>query len=156
RRFRLLRWSLFGLALVGLGFLLREWLSPWPRLTISTPPFQTGFLSGDGASFVSGPRSLQPPPGIFASVIGLVEGPCRRWDLRSGRNEGTFFAGKKAPGFALSSSHRYLAVQIQQDPQEKEPNFHLVNLVSMKSKPLFLEHNGLSGFEFSPQESFLL
>src|SRR6516165_6224943 len=41
RRFRLLRWSLFGLALVGLGFLLNNRLPARPRCTIAsaTPVF---------------------------------------------------------------------------------------------------------------------
>lgn len=39
RRFRLL-WSLFALALLGLGFLLQEWLSPWPRWQVVALPMQ--------------------------------------------------------------------------------------------------------------------
>jgi WD40 repeat protein len=79
RRFRLLRWSLFGLALAGLGFLLEDWLSPWPRCTIHfDSPFSFGSMSPDGHFLATGKSLPQFQAflggGINPGGVGLLGG----------------------------------------------------------------------------------
>ena len=80
RRFRLLRWSLFGLALVGLGFLLNDWLPPRPRCVIPIPGHvRIEFLSDDGSAILTSRLAIQ----------GDATRPLQTWDTNTGENLGT-------------------------------------------------------------------
>jgi WD40 repeat protein len=98
RRFRLLRWSLFGLALVGLGFLLNVWLLPRPRCVIPIPArVRIEFLSDDGSTILTSRLTIQDS----------VTGPLQAWDTKTGENLGSFLDNFQAS--SLSPDGRFLA-----------------------------------------------
>ena len=147
RRFRLLRWSLFGLALVGLGFLLDGRLAPQPRSTISVRDFGCAFLSRDGKTIFTGP--------ILREGSRSVECPCQAWDTNSGLLLETFLEGKSASQFKLSPSLRFLALQ----PAEGVPGEESVTVINLEQKSqtrLTFKGNSKISFSFSPRETFLL
>jgi WD40 repeat protein len=170
RRFRLLRWSLFGLALVGLGFLLQEWLSPWPRRTIA---FESSFsfagISPDG-HFVATGRTPAPVgvlgggpmhiPGFgFARrpMLERVENPIQVWDTRAGTLTATYFTESDVWNHEFSPSFRYMAAWEGDPNAEKLANhLQLVDLQNKQQKRVLL--TGISSGEilFSPQENFMI
>ena len=152
RRFRLLRWSLFGLALVGLGFLLQDWLSPLPRCTIVSPtPVRIDALSPEGTTLVTLPQDAGG--GIRA---GPPLGPLQVWDTTSGQLTGSYLEVKAVWHHDYSARKRYLAAM----EDSKPVLLHLIDLSTQGHKQIrlkeFCEVREIGDLSFSPCDGFLL
>jgi WD40 repeat protein len=169
-RRREILWSLFGLALVGLGFLLQEWLSPWPRCTI---PFKSSVsfagISPDGRLLATG-KTVTPfhaflggglPQGAFPGFRlvkpGYVDNPIQVWDTRSGNQAGSYFNETGAWNHSFSPRFRYLAAwEGNPDAGQLDTFLHLVDLQTNEHKRLPLGGISSGTFLFSPRENFVL
>jgi WD40 repeat protein len=150
RRFRLLCWSLFGLALVGLGFLLQQCLSPWPRCTIPfESSFSFGWTSPDGHFLATG--TIKRRVGPLAS--SGMETPIQVWDTRSGKLQGTFLKGTGAWRHEFSPNFKYLAA-CDGSSTAAQTNLYLVDLQTGNQKRL--PFPGSFDYRFSPQGTFVL
>jgi WD40 repeat protein len=184
RRFRLVRWSLLGLALVGLGFLLNDRLPPRPRCTISSQ-YCNICLSPDGTILDTSLYQLNPFAGgeTFPQPERRLpsQGPIQAWDTRNGRFLGSFLQGKKIRHGFFSPSLRYVVAlenwedwdnfdPIAEDPKKRvlkrigEPGiFHLVDFHGQTEKQIsfkgFSENEDCNVFQmasFSPKETFFI
>ena len=152
RRFRLLRWSLFGLALVGLGFLLNNRLPARPRCTIaSATPVFIDSLSPEGRTVVTVPQ-------IKGGGIGLPDfrGPLRVWDTHSGQLAGSYLELASIWTHVYSPRQRYVAAV----EDSHGILLHLIDLGNQGQRIIPFKELGEPGEEteltFSPGESFVL
>ncbi|MCI0640527.1 MAG: WD40 repeat domain-containing protein, partial [Gemmataceae bacterium] len=97
----LIRWSLFVLFLVALGFGFWHFAEPSPRFTIA----------GNEAPLVMAADGRWLLTDVFPRE--RIKAPLRLWDLESGKNIGDFFQDKMVFGqLTVSKDERFLAAGI--------------------------------------------
>jgi hypothetical protein len=155
RRFRLLRWSLFGLALVGLGFVLYARLPPRPRCSITfSSPVTIELFSRNGDTLVTLPAQTNNW-GIPVQGTKLFQ----VWDTNSVNELGTHLLDENHWNHvwihAFSPSQRYLAAW-QGFPFSNQGLFHLVDFRRHTHKEIPLKRITDGHIIFSPLEQFVL